>query len=267
MAMKIPLSVSNVASALGATCVLVVLGVAAAAQAEPMVKVVAVTGLDQGPASASRGHAPIPHRIGANSANSAHDQHGSHPVGHAQHEGGGDHAQHLRMMETRGYVRSAHDYAAPDLALLDADGNRTSVAQLLNTDKPVLLTFIYTTCTTICPVLTATFSQVQHNLGDGANRVRMISITIDPDQDTPQQLREYAERFQAGPQWQFITGTRDHIVAVQKAFNVYRGSKTNHEPITLLRASGATSWVRIAGIASAADIVREYDALASLTTE
>jgi protein SCO1/2 len=215
---------------LGATCVLVVLGVSAATQAEPMLKMAAMTGMDHG---------------------TAHD----------------DHAHHRQMMQRKGYVRSAQDYAVPDLELLDMDGSATSLAQLLDTDKPVLLTFIYTTCTTICPVLSATFSQVQQNLGDEANQVRMISITIDPDQDTPQQMRKYAERWHAGPQWQFITGTRDHIVAVQKVFDVYRGAKTNHEPITLLRASGATSWVRIEGIASAADIVREYDALTSSIAE
>jgi len=175
------------------------------------------------------------------------------------------HAQHQQMMRRQSYARSAHDYALPDLVLRDSDGNETTLQQVLDTDKPVLLNFIYTTCTTICPVLSATFSQVQRDLGDEAHRVRMISITIDPDQDTPQRLREYAERFHAGPQWRFITGDRGQIIEVQKAFDSYRGAKTNHEPITLLRAPRATSWVRIEGIASAREIISEYHALASVT--
>lgn len=248
--------------ALGLACVLVVAGADAVAQGGPSMKTAAMTPSDHG--AAHDGHAAMPHAIGATSA---HDQHESRAVGHAHHEGGDEHAQHRQTMQRQGYDRSVRDYAVPDIALLDTDGSPVSLAQLLETDKPVLLTFIYTTCTTICPVLTATFSQVQQNLGDEAQGVRMISVTIDPDQDTPERMRAYAEQLHAGPQWRFITGERDRIVAVQKAFDVYRGSKTNHEPITLLRASGATSWVRIEGIASAADIVREYDALASLATE
>ena len=184
-----------------------------------------------------------------------------------KHQGTGHdgHAQHQQMMKRQGYARSAHDYVVPDRVLRDIDGNETTLQQVLDTDKPVLLNFIYTTCTTICPILSATFSQVQHDLGHEAHRVRMISITIDPDQDTPQRLREYAERFHAGPQWRFITGERDHIIAIQKAFDSYRGAKTNHEPITLLRAPRATSWVRIEGIASAREIISEYHALASMT--
>ena len=63
----------------------------------------------------------------------------------------------------------------------------------------------------------------------------MISITIDPDYDTPEQLMKYAKKFKAGDQWQFYTGTYNDVVTVEKAFDIFRGSKMNHEPITLIR--------------------------------
>ena len=173
------------------------------------------------------------------------------------------HAHHHQMMMRQGFDRSVHDYVAPDLTLVDMDGNTTTLRQALDTREPVLMNFIFTTCTTICPVLSATFSQVQQELGDEARQVRMISITIDPEQDTPQQLRQYADRYQAGPQWTFLTGELANVIAVQKAFDIYRGSKVNHEPITLLRGAGATAWVRIDGIASAEDIIGEYRKLAA----
>lgn len=176
----------------------------------------------------------------------------------------GDHAKHMAMMTQQGYQRSVHDYVAPDRALVDMDGNSTTLARELATQKPVLLNFIYTNCTTICPILTATLSQVQAELGRDAQRVRMISISIDPEYDTPQRLREYAQRFAAGPQWHFLTGELDNIVAVQKAFDIYRGAKTNHESVTFLRPAGSSHWVRMDGVASAAEILEEYQALATL---
>ena len=86
----------------------------------------------------------------------------------------------------------------------------------------------------------------------------MISITIDPEYDTSARLQAYAARYHAGPQWQFLTGNREDIVAVQKAFDAYRGTKMNHEPLTFLRASVDAPWVRLNGLASAADVVKEY---------
>ncbi len=125
-----------------------------------------------------------------------------------------------------------------------------------------MVNFIFTTCTTICPVMSGIFAQVQKELGPESAEVRMISVSIDPEYDTPERLREYAERFGAGPQWQFLTGDIDDIVAVQKSFDVYRGNKMSHEPTTLLRKSASDPWVRLDGIASAAEIVAEYRQLA-----
>jgi protein SCO1/2 len=142
--------------------------------------------------------------------------------------------------------------------LVDKDNNKIAIDEALATEEPVMLNFIFTTCTTICPVLSATFTQVQRELGDEAGQLRMISISIDPEYDTPERLRDYAVRFKAGPQWAFYTGTNDDIVTVQKAFDAYRGSKANHEPLTFLHVPGDPQWVRINGLASAGDVVREY---------
>ncbi|MCP3973155.1 MAG: SCO family protein [bacterium] len=177
------------------------------------------------------------------------------------------HAHHRHMMNKKGYKRSEHEYGLPDLDLVGMGGEKTSLLREINTGKPVLLNFIFTTCTTICPVLSATFSQVQKHLGGDVDEVRMISITIDPEHDTPERLEAYAARFGAGPQWQFLTGDLDRIVAVQKAFDAYRGSKMNHEPLTFLRIEKEDPWVRLDGLASAADVVREYQRLATVQNQ
>jgi len=188
----------------------------------------------------------------------AHHKHMMHQAGSSAQQEQDPHAHHRHMMNQKGYKRSTHSYDIPPLELVDQDNNRISLDEALAADGPVMLNFIFTTCTTICPVLSATFAQVQRELGDEAGQVRMISITIDPEYDTPERLRDYADRFKAGPQWEFYTGANDDIIAVQKAFEAYRGSKANHEPLTFLRVPADSQWVRVNGLASAADVVKEY---------
>jgi protein SCO1/2 len=169
-----------------------------------------------------------------------------------------EHAHHRAMTLDKDYKLLTADYTVPNVQLISHQGESRSLPELLDTDKPILLNFIFTTCTTICPVLSASFHQVQEILGDKSDSVSMISITIDPDYDTPEQLMKYAKRFKAGEQWQFYTGTYNDIVMVEKAFDIFRGSKMNHDPITLIRKLDRQNWVRIDGLASAEDIVKEY---------
>ncbi len=185
------------------------------------------------------------------------DEHAGHDAGAADDP----HAHHRAMMQQTGYRRSEHDYALHDVPLVDMQGNQTSLLAQLDAGKPVMVNFIFTTCTTICPVMSATFQQVQSELGAERDQVRMISVSIDPEHDTPARLREYAELFDAGDQWEFLTGSLANSIAVQKGFDVYRGNKMNHEPTTLMRKGQGDPWVRIDGLASAADIVKEYHAM------
>lgn len=172
------------------------------------------------------------------------------------------HAHHRAMlMQQAAFQRSVHRYRLPDAKLIGTDGKETTLLEVLGGGKPVMVNFIFTTCTTICPVLSATFSQVQGELGADRDAVRMISISIDPEEDTPDRLSAYAERYHAGPQWRFFTGRLDDIIAIQKAFDVYRGNKMSHEPAILLRGDADSPWVRLDGFASAADVVKEYEQL------
>jgi protein SCO1/2 len=174
---------------------------------------------------------------------------------HASHH---DHRHHAMPAEQDGYARSQANYAIPDVKLVDANGAAVPLrSELDEQDKPVLLNFIFTTCGAICPVMSATFSQVQDALGPEREAVRMVSISIDPEQDTPAVLKAYAGKYGAGPQWQMLTGSVGDSIAVQRAFDAYRGDKMNHQPATFLRAGRGQPWVRLDGFASADDILRE----------
>jgi protein SCO1/2 len=174
------------------------------------------------------------------------------------------HHHHAMPAEADGYVRTLAAYAVPDVRLVDADGDGVPLRGVLAEEaRPVILNFIFTTCGAVCPVMSATFSQVQDALGPARETVRMLSISIDPEHDTPTALKAYAGRYGAGPQWQMLTGSLDDSVAVQRAFGVYRGDKMSHQPATFLRARPGQPWVRLDGFASADDILREYRRLAT----
>jgi protein SCO1/2 len=158
------------------------------------------------------------------------------------------------------YTSSRQHYRIPDVTLIDSADREVSLVDELAGDSPVMLNFIFTSCAAVCPVLSATFAEVQQQLASAQDKPRLISITIDPEYDTPGRLLDYAQKYGADPDWRFLTGDLDTIIAVQKAFAAYRGDKMSHLPLTLVRAGGS-DWVRIEGFTSAADLLREYRAL------
>lgn len=171
------------------------------------------------------------------------------------HDGADPHAHHHMMRDTR---TSTVAYALPSVMLVRDDGQTVSLKSELDDGRPVVLTFIYTTCTSVCPVISQTLSQLQGELGPDRDKVHMVSISIDPEQDTPSRLREYATKFGAGPEWQHYTGALAASVATQRAFNVYHEDKMNHGPVVFLRAAPGNPWVRIDGFATADELLQAY---------
>lgn len=177
-------------------------------------------------------------------------------------EGMANHSHHHgHTMAPASEKRSVESYKLPAIELVRQDGKRASLAAELDDGRPVMLNFIYTSCTAICPLTTQVFAQVQEKLGADKAKLHMVSISIDPEYDTPARLGDFAKKFSAGPQWQFYTGSRDASVTVQKSFNAYRGDKMNHVPVTYLRAAPGKPWVRLDGMRSPDDLVKEYRAL------
>ena len=88
------------------------------------------------------------------------------------------------------YQKSVHEYSVPDVTLLNQHRVKVPLKELVASDRPVLLQFIFGTCTTICPILSASFTKLQKELGDLADRVRLISISIDPEHDTPEVMKK-----------------------------------------------------------------------------
>ncbi len=177
------------------------------------------------------------------------------------HEGHQLHATPAVAKSER-YTRTLEAYPLPDVSVLNQDGKRVRLAALVNGDKPVVLNFLFATCTTVCPILASGFGSFQKALGADAAKAALISVSIDPDHDTPEVMKQYLRRFDAAPGWDFVTGRHDDIVRVMKAFDAYVDNKMNHYPLTFLRAPGSEKWVRLSGLLSTAELMAEYRKLA-----
>jgi protein SCO1 len=110
---------------------------------------------------------------------------------------------------------------APEFALTSQDGAQVRLADFRG--KVMAVTFIYTLCSTTCPVLTPMMSFVQDQLGsDFGKKIAFISITVDPERDTPEVLKEYAQAFGANlAGWAFLTGAPDAIRDVTRRYGVF----------------------------------------------
>jgi len=156
------------------------------------------------------------------------------------------------------YIRSVHEYTLPDVTLIDQDGKRVRLQEIVETDKPVVLDFIYGTCTTICPILSAGYRHLQRKLGNETSSVQLISITIDPEHDSPAVMKEYLNKYHAKPGWSFLTGSRKDIDSVMTAFDAFFSDKMSHQPLNFIRTPVDGKWVRIYGLLSGKDFLMEY---------
>ena len=137
----------------------------------------------------------------------------------------------------------------PNVELTTQDGKVVHFYDDLIKGKIVALDLIYTTCQYACPLETARLAQVQRLLGDRMGKdVFFYSITIDPDHDTPAVLKEYAEKFNAGPGWLFLTGKAADIELISRKTGLYSEPDPNnpdgHTPSLLVGNETTGQWMR-----------------------
>ena len=149
-------------------------------------------------------------------------------------------------------------YTVPAVQMVRDDNKVVSLPEEMNDGRPVVLNFIFTSCSSICPLMSQVFAQFQQRLGAESQNVHLMSISVDPEQDTPAQLREYARRFHAGLSWQHYTGTVEASLAAQRAFNVWRGDKMGHTSVTFMRVAPDKPWLRIDGFVTPDELLERY---------
>lgn len=145
----------------------------------------------------------------------------------------------------------------PDVELLDQNGRKIRFYTDLVKGQTVAINFIFTTCTTICPPLGATFARVQKELGDKAGRdVRLISISVDPATDTPERLKAWGAKFHAGEGWTFVTGHKTQVDELLRALGASSARREDHSPTVLIGNDAHGIWTRTYGLAKSSQLVQ-----------
>ena len=161
--------------------------------------------------------------------------------------------------DSKYYKKTYEEYDVPDVILINHNGEEVHLKSFFESGKPILLDFIYGTCTTICPVLSVGFSYFQKKSAQRGEQVQLVSISIDPDNDTPEVMKEYLQRYNGQPGWDIFTGKRDDVIAILRTFDAYVSNKMDHFPLTILKKPGDKQWVRLYGMLSASDLTKEYE--------
>ena len=146
-----------------------------------------------------------------------------------------------------GYARKM---VIPEAEVLDQNSNALHFYSDLIKGKTVAISFIFTSCTTICPPLAATFARVQKDMGDKVGRdVHFISISVDPLTDTPERLKAWGEKFKAGPGWTFVTGNKEQIDNLLNALGASVSRREDHSPTIIVGNDVKGVWTRTYGLA------------------
>lgn len=152
-------------------------------------------------------------------------------------------------------TEALHDLKVPDVPVIDQDGKALRFYTDLVKDRVVAVNFVFTTCTTICPPMGANFAKLRTLLGERKGRpVQLISVSIDPNTDTPERLKAWSRKFGAGPGWTLVTGDREQITQLLKALGVYTARLGDHSPLVLIGDDANHHWTRAYGLAPPAKI-------------
>jgi protein SCO1 len=139
----------------------------------------------------------------------------------------------------------------PDVQLTTQNGDVVHFYDLIK-GKIVAIDLIYTNCQYACPLETARLARTQQLLGDRMGRdVWFISISIDPAHDTPEVLKAYAEKYQAGPGWLFLTGKMDDIDLLSKKLGLWSDpalSADGHTPMLLVGNEATAQWMQTSAL-------------------
>ncbi|HEY9284302.1 MAG TPA: SCO family protein, partial [Pyrinomonadaceae bacterium] len=169
-------------------------------------------------------------------------------------------SQIIKVIDDAAAAAAATARRIPDTRVLDQDGRELQFYTDLVKGKTVAVNFIFTTCTTICPPLGATFRRVQQELGGRAGRdVHLISVSVDPVNDTPERLKAWGAKFKAAPGWTFVTGAKPDIDELLRALAASTGRPEDHSPTILVINDEKGVTTRTYGLARPSQIIKVID--------
>ncbi|UVN42164.1 SCO family protein [Pseudomonas mosselii] len=179
-------------------------------------------------------------------------------LAHAGHDHGGQPEAPPAAHQEKASVRFA------DVALLDQDGMPIRLEKDLVGDHLVVMGFIYTSCTTVCPVVSSIMSKVQQQLGGRVGEeIRLVSISVDPQRDDSKRLAGYARAFQHGPGWSWLTGSPYAISETLKGLGSFSANLSEHPPLILVGDGRSGHWTRYYGFTDPNVLIGEINRLSA----
>lgn len=138
----------------------------------------------------------------------------------------------------------------PDAEVFDQDGKRIRFYSDLIKDKVVIVNFLFTSCALICPMQGASLSKLQATLGARlGSEVYIVSVSADPEGDTPERLKIWGSQFGARPGWTLVTGKKSEIDKVAMALTGAPVIKGEHSPVAFIGSDKTGRWIRAYGLA------------------
>ena len=190
-------------------------------------------------------------------AESDHEQHK-----HAASAEDDPHAGHKAMMKKPAEQAESTRVDLLDHTLVDQHGQQVKFVSDVIGDRIVVMDFVYTTCTTVCPVLSAVFGQVQNRLGERlGDDVVLVSVSVDPIRDTPQRLKAYSKRHKAQPGWIWLTGHKRTMDEVLDGLGAYSPNFEDHAAMVLIGDGQDGQWSRFYGFPNPDRIIERVNAL------
>ena len=144
-----------------------------------------------------------------------------------------------------------------DVELLDQEGRTLKFYSDVLKGKSVVINVLFTSCTNVCPPISRNFERIQNALGERLGKdVFLVSITVDPETDTPAKLKEYAQRFHARKGWSFLTGKKENIDWALYKLGQYVEEKSQHKTIVIIGNEATGLWKKAFGLAAADELIK-----------
>jgi protein SCO1/2 len=171
------------------------------------------------------------------------------PAQGASATGGMEHCHQTTAAEASSKSSAAAKPSIPDVEVVDQNGRRSRFYTDLVKGKLVIINFIFTSCTYVCPMQGANFAKLQAALGERLGRdISLISVSTDPVVDTPERLKVWGERFGAKPGWTLVTGRKEEMDKLLQSLTGDTARRGEHSPFALLGDFEKGAWVRAYGL-------------------
>lgn len=158
-------------------------------------------------------------------------------------------------------AQAAHRYFT-DVELVNQYGEPMRLYSDLLAGKVVVINSMFTTCTGICPLMSRSLEKIQARVGDRMDReVHLISITVDPETDTPERLKAFADKFHARKGWYFLTGDPDKVAFALKKLGQYVEDPETHQGILIMGNEPTGLWKKAFGLADVRELIEVFDSV------